>query len=61
LFYICEKAEIKDVKLKKNRKILMMTVLPGGLFEYTRRPIFVSASVRQTKPWARVQRFYRTD
>jgi hypothetical protein len=22
-----------------------MTVLPGGLFEYTRRPIFVSASV----------------
>jgi hypothetical protein len=23
----------------------MMTVLPGGLFEYTRRPIFVSASV----------------
>jgi hypothetical protein len=24
----------------------MTTVLTGGLFEYTRRPIFVSASVR---------------
>jgi hypothetical protein len=45
LFYICEKAEIKDIKLQKNCKILVMNVLPGGLFEYTRRPIFVSASV----------------
>jgi hypothetical protein len=25
LFYIFEKAEIKDIKLQKNRKILMMT------------------------------------
>jgi hypothetical protein len=44
LFYICEKAEIKDIKLQKNRKILM-TVLPGGLSEYTWRQILVSASV----------------
>jgi hypothetical protein len=42
---MCEKAEIKYIKLQKNRKILMTTVLPGGLFEYTWRPIFVSASV----------------
>jgi hypothetical protein len=39
-----EKAEIKDIKLQKNLKILMTTVPPGGLFEYTRRQIFVSAS-----------------
>jgi hypothetical protein len=45
LFNICEKAEIKDIKLQKNRKILMTTVPTGGLFEYTRQPIFVSVSV----------------
>jgi hypothetical protein len=31
LFYICEKAEIKDIKLQRNRKILTKTVLPGRL------------------------------
>jgi hypothetical protein len=30
----------KRYKATKNRKILMMTVPPGGLFEYKRRPIF---------------------
>jgi hypothetical protein len=35
----------KRYKATQNRKILMTTVLPGGLFEYTRRPIFVSARV----------------
>jgi hypothetical protein len=45
LFYICEKTEIKDIKLQKNLKILLTTVPLGGLFEYTRRPIFVSVSV----------------
>jgi hypothetical protein len=49
LFYICEKAEIKDINLQKNHKILMTTVLPGGLFEYAMRPIFVSASVHMWK------------
>jgi hypothetical protein len=49
LFYICEKAEIRDIKLQKNRKILMTTVPPGGLFEYTRRPLFVSTSVHFSK------------
>jgi hypothetical protein len=53
LLYICEKAEIKDIKLQKNRKILMMTVLPGGLFEYTRQPIFVSASVHREESFLR--------
>jgi hypothetical protein len=50
LFYNCEKAEIKDIKLHKNRKILMTTVPPGGLFEYTKWPILVSASVHTTVP-----------
>jgi hypothetical protein len=35
----------KRYKATKNRKILMMTVLLGMLFEYTRWPIFVSVSV----------------
>jgi hypothetical protein len=35
----------KRYKATKNRKILMTTEPPSGLFEYTRRPIFVSVSV----------------
>jgi hypothetical protein len=35
----------KRYKATKNCKILMTTVPPGGLFEYTRRPTFASASV----------------
>jgi hypothetical protein len=35
----------KRYKATKNRKILMTTVPLGGLSEYTRRPIFVSASI----------------
>jgi hypothetical protein len=38
-------------KATKNLKILMTTVPPGGLFEYTWRPIFVSASVHR---WGKV-------
>jgi hypothetical protein len=44
LFYICEKEEIR-YKATKNHNILMTTVPPGGLLEYTRWQIFVSASV----------------
>jgi hypothetical protein len=36
-------------KATKNRKILMTTVPTGGLFEYTRRSIFVSVSVPPTE------------
>jgi hypothetical protein len=45
----------KIYKATKSRKILMTTVPPGGLFEYTRRPIFVSASVHIR--WSFVSRF----
>jgi hypothetical protein len=38
----------KRYKATKNRKILMTTVPPSRLFEYTRQPIFVSASVHYT-------------
>jgi hypothetical protein len=45
LFYICEKKDIKEKKNATENSKLLMTVAPGGLFDYTRRPIFVSASV----------------
>jgi hypothetical protein len=37
----------KRYKATNNRKILMTTVLPGGLFEYTRWPIFVCTFPRR--------------
>jgi hypothetical protein len=56
LFYICEKAEIKDIKLQKTRKVLMTAVLLGGLFKKKQGCQFFSASVL-SRPWMSEQSF----